>query len=348
MDKLVLDEVPSVRFLVTTELFRLFTKTPTNFWRLAENVAQHEQNKVVQQALCRTLGYVVTSDEARTTEVLNILSNNPNFFNDDFDPRSPFISIVMWLAIVRENEWAIKTANLLLAQPTRFAKLLGNATFELLDKYVKPQNLDTSFEVIDKAIDWLNKAIDVSAKSIRELQSLPELKQDEKLQSEIRGLYNVPNEIVMRIYFNLDFREKQRDKGKEPISDEQRNEFYFKVKPLLKKILNTFSNKNNCIIPAYIAHHFMQLLNDILKYDPKDVLHMAADVVESSEPAGYNLDSISVSETVKLVEAVLADHRDEVQNDDSLHDLIIILDVFIESGWPDALRLVWRLDEIFR
>lgn len=53
-------------------------------------------------------------------------------------------------------------------------------------------------------------------------------------------------------------------------------------------------------------------------------------------------------EVVKFVETVLADHRSEVREGESLEDLLNLLDIFAKTGWSDALRLVWRLDEIFR
>ena len=49
-----------------------------------------------------------------------------------------------------------------------------------------------------------------------------------------------------------------------------------------------------------------------------------------------------------LVETILADHRYVVQDTSSLKDLLNLLDIFAETGWPDAIQLTWRLEEIFR
>jgi hypothetical protein len=86
----------------------------------------------------------------------------------------------------------------------------------------------------------------------------------------------------------------------------------------------------------------------VLKFHPKGVLHMAAEVAQASKPFGYNLDSLAVREVVKLVETILADHRYVVQDTSSLKDLLNLLDIFAETGWPDAIQLTWRLEEIFR
>jgi hypothetical protein len=99
---------------------------------------------------------------------------------------------------------------------------------------------------------------------------------------------------------------------------------------------------------AHTAQYFMQLLNGVLKYDPAGVLHMAAGVAMSSRSGGYNLDALAVREVVNLVNTILTDHRAEVREGQPLQDLLDLLDVFAETGWPDALQLVWRLDEVFR
>ena len=71
--------------------------------------------------------------------------------------------------------------------------------------------------------------------------------------------------------------------------------------------------------------------------------------MKSSEPFGYNLDAIAVMDVVEFVEIVLADYRHEVRDDEEcLEDLLNLLDMFAKTGWTDALKLVWRLDEVFR
>ena len=92
----------------------------------------------------------------------------------------------------------------------------------------------------------------------------------------------------------------------------------------------------------------MQMLNGVLRYDAQLALRMAAEVVTCSKRFGYNLDSMAMSETVKLVESILADHRESVQEEASVKNLLELLDAFVEAGWPEALNLVWRLDEIYR
>jgi hypothetical protein len=349
IEALVHDKVPSVRFLVTGELFRLLVKAPEDFWRLAEDVAEHEPNRVVQQSLCHTLGRVMGKEEEKTSKVLDKLVTRALSPDEDSDLLDSLVSLVMGLVLVRENAWAIKTSDTFLEEPIRLAKPLKRAAFDALI-YVTPQRLDSSdsCEVAERAISWLMKAIDAVARGIEELLAILKEQQKEETQSKLRDVYGVIDEIIMRLYFATEARDNLRAEKEEPVSDEQRKDFYFKVKPLLEQVLAFALDKENGVMFAPTAHHFMELLNGVLKYDPKGVLHMAAGVAKSSKPAGYNLDSLAIREVVKLVEAILADYRNEVRDGESLRDLLNLLDIFAETGWPDALRLVWRLDEVFR
>jgi hypothetical protein len=92
----------------------------------------------------------------------------------------------------------------------------------------------------------------------------------------------------------------------------------------------------------------MEFLAGAVEHDPAGALQLAADVASASESAGYHLDSMAAKETVALAEQIVADHRSELQRPEVLADLVRLLDLFAKVGWPEALRLLWRLDEVFR
>jgi hypothetical protein len=92
----------------------------------------------------------------------------------------------------------------------------------------------------------------------------------------------------------------------------------------------------------------MEMLNGFLKYDPLGVLNFAARVALASRPYNYNIDSFSIAQVTQLVETVLADFRSRVREGEGMKDLITILDISAEAGWTEALRLIWKLDEIYR
>jgi len=349
IESLIHDKVPSVRFLVTTELFRLSIRDQDVFWRLLENVAEHEENRVVQNALCHSLSRVVVREESMTTEILDKLLKRILFLDEESDLLKSIVTLVMWLALARENQWAIKTASTFLSEPLRLGKSLRHATFEAL-RYITPEKLNSNEdrETAERAISWLAKAISAAEKGIKELRAIPYEQWNEETRSKLRNIYGVIDEVIMRLYFSADVREGSHHRKGKPTLDEQRKDFYFKIKPLLEQVLLFALDRDNGLMFAPTAQHFMELLNGVLKYDPKGVIHIAAGVAKSSEPANYNLDSLAIGQVVKLVEAILADYRSEVRDGESLEDLLNLLDIFAKTGSPDALRLVWRLDEVFR
>ena len=57
---------------------------------------------------------------------------------------------------------------------------------------------------------------------------------------------------------------------------------------------------------------------------------------------------MAASETVKLADRILTDYRSELRDEAAMADMVQLLDMFAKVGWPDALALLWRLDEVFR
>lgn len=51
---------------------------------------------------------------------------------------------------------------------------------------------------------------------------------------------------------------------------------------------------------------------------------------------------------VSITEKLFADNRDLLLQDDSFKNLIDLLDLYINSGWTEALELLWKLDEVFK
>lgn len=66
---------------------------------------------------------------------------------------------------------------------------------------------------------------------------------------------------------------------------------------------------------------------------------------------GFQYESLARDDVVKLIQRVLADHREIVQGDSGqncLEALLQVLDLFVEAGWAEARQLTHRLEEIYR
>ncbi len=355
IETLANDSVPSVRMVTAMRLFMVYNKAPNRFWHIMNNRAIHERNHVVQEYLYLTLARVVSDrkeNEAKTTRIMTKLLEYTPLPRGKQGLSDPFANLLMWLAIERENPWAVKIIkDRFFKHPSQFANLLTRAVSQVMKSYVAPKYLETpdGCQRAKRGIKWLEKVIDVVSDEIKELYSISRKSETEEIKKKLRALYTVIDQVITRLYFEVAHGRTQSEKSKEENPYGLRCAFYNEVKPLMEQVIDFAQNPEHGLMFAPTAHYFMQLLTSFLNCNSKEVLHLAAGVVKSSERFGYNLDSIAVRDIVEFVEIVLADYRHEVRDDEEcLEDLLNLLDMFAKTGWTDALKLVWRLDEVFR
>ena len=349
------DPVRSVRMVTTMELSMVYVKAPDRFWHIMDNRAIHERNRVVQEHLYSTLTYVAArkeENEAKTTHIMAKLLEHTPLPPGKQGLSDPFADLLMWLAIDRQNSWALKIIeDRFLKDPIQYANILTRIVNKVMENYIVPKYLEipNGRKMARRAIEWLEKVIDVVSKRIGELYKILKEHETEEVAKQLHDTYEVIERVITCLYYEVAHEESQSEKQTEEISIELRCEFYKIVNPLMKRVIDFAQNPEHGLMFAPTAHYFMQLLTSFLRCSPKEVLHLAEGVVRSSEPFGYNLDAIAVRDVVEFVEIVLADYRHEVRDDEeSLKDLLNLLDMFAKTGWTDALKLVWRLDEVFR
>ena len=73
-EALAADARPEVRFLAAQEAWRFSETAPEVFWRIVGTRAVSERSPAVQDAICRTVGYVFLSDVDRGAETLSTLT----------------------------------------------------------------------------------------------------------------------------------------------------------------------------------------------------------------------------------------------------------------------------------
>jgi hypothetical protein len=160
-------------------------------------------------------------------------------------------------------------------------------------------------------------------------------------------LHDLVGDIVRRVYFGAraDRRQVADDGGD---STSRVREYITLVRPIMRGILAFADPAGAGVLSPSAAHDFMQLLNIVLPFDPEEALDMAARVAASASATGYQFDSLAAKQVINLVEVVLADYRDRLTAGEALSNTLALLDIFAAAGWPEALKLVWRLDEVFR
>ncbi|MEK6373221.1 MAG: hypothetical protein AABO58_11040 [Acidobacteriota bacterium] len=97
------------------------------------------------------------------------------------------------------------------------------------------------------------------------------------------------------------------------------------------------------------SHHVLETLVAFIDLDPRGTFLRARRLLERAAPGGYVHEHEAVRLFIKIAERYLADYRDLLEADDECRDAIVeMLGLFIEAGWPEALRLAFRLGDLFR
>lgn len=98
-----------------------------------------------------------------------------------------------------------------------------------------------------------------------------------------------------------------------------------------------------------ITHHIVQTLDYLSPVDPAGIFIDLSEAIDRGRAGGYHFDSLAASFTVGFVSKYLAQHRSLFQtNADCRVALVQILDAFVVAGWPEATRLTYQLESVFR
>lgn len=149
---------------------------------------------------------------------------------------------------------------------------------------------------------------------------------------------------IQQLYFKVDKVEK--GKSKQAILKNQKV-YLAQIKLLLDLILRESKKVKKGFMVAHSGYYLMQLLNFLLPADPAYILDLAAGTVECAAENNFTYDHTTMRESMKLAERILADYKGLLKDKHNFNSLLSVLDHFANSGWVEALELIWKLKEIF-
>jgi len=171
----------------------------------------------------------------------------------------------------------------------------------------------------------------------------------ELLQISIQRCFELVDGIAAQLYFASGAFDSKRNPSlhdaDHPLTEAQSARFWREAFPLLSKLANE--------IHPHVAHELLGTLIHLVHHNPKEAFLMAARALKTASAAGAQFESIMVTDAVKLIDVILADHKEVFFEDGKpestcLTGLLDILDLFVDVGWPDARRLAYRLEDVLR
>ncbi len=151
--------------------------------------------------------------------------------------------------------------------------------------------------------------------------------------------------IAMQLYFASGTFADKQNKEEAHLTKPQQQRFWTESADLFQALAEELA--------LHIVHRVVETLHHLLPCSPREIFLTAASTITSSSEDGYQYESLAMEEVVELIQRALADHRDIFQSTDGKEsdcfvELLRVLDLFVEAGWPKARQLTHRLEEIYR
>lgn len=330
-----------VRYNAIKNLPRLFNDHYDIYKEILFECLKTEKDAFNFSALLSALYFKKGKISTEGNAIIQISNQNPHFFQQQNQFVNSYAELLLWFLTQPDMPEAFDT----LVDGYKY-RYFSNAVifrvFKQIHTYPRQEFL-TNLSAIRVKLTVIDSYIDQAGQVLQKNSDFS------KLDPEVENALKIFDEVVMRLYFALETKQRVSNNQSLQVDDENRRDLYFLVKPLIEKILN-FSSQitDRGMILGHTAHYLIQTLNSVISYDSKNVLSMVAEITRYSMQVGYTFDIYSIREIVSLTETLLADHRGLLMEEKSFQDLLSILEIHINSGWVDAHKLLWRLDQVFK
>lgn len=337
------DEVPAVRYQIAEGIVGFYKhEDKDTFWKVLTKMLAAEQTPGVLLALLQALWRVSGPDTDRVEALLLDLVGRDVPQTNRSELTRTMMQMLVGLYVVRNRSASKEHLRKFEEDPLRFHR---EVTEEIcaVAAYLRPPNAKEP-ETRLRARDTFTRIVTSTYDRIFLLQQEPRSAENYKALGDLLHLLD---EVATRLFFSLDRGTPTPSESTSPERDEIR-QHYFDIKPLLELLtIRPSSTKEHLLLPQ-TAHYLMQTLNEVLPFDPVAVITYAAAVCRASTQFSYQYDPLAIDEMTKLVERVLADHKDVLRNPEAASAIGEMLDTFVTASWPAAMTLTFRLDEAIR
>jgi hypothetical protein len=350
---------PSERFLAVRYATVFASRVPEVFRQLVEDVAAHERNEVVLASLLEGLWYFVGLGQMNVREAGAVVSSIVEA-HAGTDLES-FVAIasrwIAYLALFGHDAWAHRMIEVA-AMEGRYlrqkrgeslgASLLSSVLGHALPEPPSAERQRRGLQNASVESEQANEATHLAAVIVSASGSDAHTAQ-ERLNERYRDIRPPEaDEDLVRLLARHELVDTVAWRLTRAASGGFTADQFARVVPLLEAVVQFAAHSGAGRLTAPTTHHFIEFLRMAVDANPAGSIHYAAMFTAAGAPEGYQFDSLANDEVVRLVEHVLANHRSAVNSGQALADLLQLLDLFADQGWPQAMRLVWRLDEVYR
>jgi hypothetical protein len=334
------DGVPAVRFQIAIRANALLKTAPDLMWSLLNYYATDEINDGVIKGSLHPLNRLAVAHPSEVVQLAQSIFHKSVDVAEVDSIAQSCLSILLGLHLWRDQHKAGQLINHLLDQKTTSISLKVHIATQIRDALSHFKNDAIRL----RAINVLNKLVEDSVEEFTRIQERLSIQDPTNGDiSHLKEIIHYADSIAMTIYFSSGaFAEKDtaRPRGNILSLDEKRV-FFEEISSAIKSLSQ--------INYAGIIHHLVETLEALLPANPPDVFLLVNHVVKAGKTGGYQYETLAVDHIVQIVERYLAEYRLIFrENHECQQALLEVLDIFVEAGWPNARRLTYRLEEIYR
>jgi hypothetical protein len=350
IERLSQDEVPAVKFQVASRLNCLYYTASDLMWNIIERMCLEEQSRGVLQALLQGPFAVLLGPHAdRIASLTQIIFERVREGSGSAKVRSLCTQHFCGLYLWRDQDLSRELVFRIASDPLTFSNEAHKIVFDLRNPLTEGNADEPNTEhdtVRGRAFELMERILQATTQRLNQLQTKnkdnPTWSSED--QEQARTLLRLADSIAQELFFAsgaFDEEIGETDGSKAPLGDNEKSRFLHEAAPLLDELAD--------IGVASIAHNLVKTLEYLLEYDPAEVFLRIAKVVRASKAGNYQYESLAVDVIVRIVKRFLAAYQNLLrERQDCRHALIEILDIFVAAGWPSALELTYRLEEIYR
>jgi hypothetical protein len=336
VSKMVADNSLTVRFKSLSFFTYYWRNRKDFFWNTTFERLNHEPDTTCYTLLLRNVAYsdVMNSDLEKVQQAARIASERVILEDAHSNLMKQYIGLLLRLVIFEKSEIGKSLINEGINYP-EFSKAI---IFEIF-AWINPRREDVNYINDKNLYEDLFKVIH-SILSISFLNIEKKGLSDENVKSD----FEIIDKVVQQLYFKTKHKKSEKERH---LTFEEKKAFFERIKPIIDQLIDGSRKIDTGFMTAHTGYYFIQALNDLLPIEPEYILSVTKSIVDYAAANNFTYDNSVVKEIVELTEQLLANHKSILENPINFKNLLAILDHFANSGWVEALELIWRLKEIF-
>ncbi|MBQ1500389.1 MAG: ATP-binding protein [Sphingomonas sp.] len=338
VDQALADPHPAVRLMVAQRLTALWFVDRALMWPRVAMVAEREPNPGVLRFFAGNVLARLLS-EPDTLEPIVLQLADRDFATQErrrtIEDHIAELLTALWLLPAREASQArvaqkladdIVDAKDFLFEATSVAGQLIGAGYEDDERVaVRARAQALTAAIIDRAADTLDA----------QLKLPPADRDNARIEASVTLLDNAVRKIRSAALGG------RSDEGAGLQGQDARAQYLDDLAPTLHRLGD--------VAPPRALHELIEFLDSMIDAEPARCFELIAHgILTAGDKFGYQDESLGADRVVKVVGRTLADHRWIFDDAARRAQLVEILELFVDRGWPQARRLLYELPDLFR